>query len=74
MAKQIRLISYLLFGLFLLDPSLQSIESNNWSADNCKKHLTSMSCTLDLAIQSGDTGQQIRFSQLSIGQLHDDDI
>ena len=32
--KQMRLISYLLYVLFILDLSLQSIKTNNWSADN----------------------------------------
>ena len=35
--------------------SLRSIKTNNWSADNCKKHVNSMSCTLEPAIQSADT-------------------
>ena len=53
-----------------MDLSLRStiIKTNNWSADNFKnwKHFTSMSCTLEPMIQSGDTGQQIPFWQLSI--------
>ena len=44
-----------------MDLSLQSIKTNNWSADNFKKHNTSMSCTIEPTIQSGDTGQQIPF-------------
>ena len=44
-----------------MDLSLRSIKTNNWSADDFKKHVTSMSCTLELAIQSGDTGQRIPF-------------
>ena len=39
---------------------------NNWSADNFKKHVTSMSYTFEPMIQSGDTDQQIPFWQLSI--------
>ena len=35
--------------------------TNNWSVNNFKKHVTSMSCTLELAIQSGDTGLRISF-------------
>ena len=42
-----------------MDLGLQSIKTNNWSVDNFKKHINSMSCTLEPAIQSGDTGQQI---------------
>ena len=49
-----------------MDLSLWAIETNNWSADNFKKHVTSMSCALELAMQSCDTGQQIPFWQLSI--------
>ena len=44
-----------------MDLGLQSIKTNNWSADNFEKHVTSMSCTLEPAIQSGDTGQRIPF-------------
>ena len=46
MTEWTRLISYLLHGLFIMDLSLQSIKTNNWSADYCKKLVTSMSCTL----------------------------
>ena len=49
-----------------MDPSLRSIKTKNWSEYNFKRHFTLMSCTLELAIQSGDTGQQISFWQLSI--------
>ena len=48
-----------------MDPRLWSIKTNNWSADNYKKHVTSMSCTFEPVIQSGDTGQHIPFWQLS---------
>ena len=41
-----------------MDLSLQSI---NWSADNFKKHVTSINCTLEPAIQSGDTSERIPF-------------
>ena len=34
-------------------------KSSTWSAVNCKKHVTSMSCRLEPAIWSRDTGQQI---------------
>ena len=61
MNEQMRLISYLLYGLFIMDLGLQSIETNNWSVDNFEKHVTSMSCTLEPAILSGHTGQQIPF-------------
>ena len=47
MTERTRLISYLLYGLFIMDLSLRSIKTNNWSADKCKKLVTSMSCTLD---------------------------
>ena len=40
-----------------MDLSLWSIKTNNWSADNFKKHATLMNCTLKHALQSGDTGQ-----------------
>ena len=33
MNERTRLISYLLCGLFIMDLSLQSIKTNNWSAD-----------------------------------------
>ena len=57
-----RLISYLLYGLFIMDLSLLSIiKTNNWSADNFKKTSHPMSCTIGPAIQSGDTGQWIPF-------------
>ena len=49
-----------------MDLSLSSIKINNWSANIFKKHVTSMSCTLEPAIHSCDTGQQIPFRQLSI--------
>ena len=29
---------------FIMDPSLRSIKTNNWSADILKKYITSMSC------------------------------
>ena len=44
-----------------MDLSLRSTKTNNWSGDNFKKPVTSMSCTLELAIQSYDTGQRIPF-------------
>ena len=52
MTKQTRSISYLLYGLFIMDLSLRSIKTNNWSADKFKKQVTSMSCTLEPAIQA----------------------
>ena len=30
-----------------MDVSLRSIKTNNWSVDNLKKRITSMSCILD---------------------------
>ena len=42
-----------------MDLSLPSIKTNNWSTDNFKKHVISMSCTLEPAIHSGDTGKWI---------------
>ena len=60
MTERARLISYLLYRLFIIDLSLRSIKTNNWPGDNVKKHVTSMSCTLEL-IQSGDTGQRLPF-------------
>ena len=59
--EQMRLISYLLYGLFIMDLGLQSIKTNNWSADDFKKHVILMSCTIEPAIQLCDTGQQIPF-------------
>ena len=44
-----------------MDLSLQSIKTIKWSADNFKKHVTPMNCTLEPVIQSGDTGQQVPF-------------
>ena len=35
-----------------MDLSLRSIKTNNWSADKFKKQVTSMSCTLEPAIQA----------------------
>ena len=61
MIERMRLISNLLYGLFIMDPRLWSIKTNNWSADNFEKHVTSMSYTFEPVIQSGDTGQQIPF-------------
>ena len=52
MTKQTRSISYLLYGLFIMDLSLRSIKSNNWSADKFKKQVTSMSCIRESAIQA----------------------
>ena len=37
MTKQMKLISYLFCGLSIMDLSLQSIKTNNWSANNFKK-------------------------------------
>ena len=44
-----------------MDLSLRSIKANNWPVDNFKKHITSMSRTLEPVIQSGDTGQRMPF-------------
>ena len=54
-------ISQKLLSLFIMDRSLRSIKTNNWPADNLKTQDTSTSCTLEPAIQSGDTGQWIPF-------------
>ena len=37
MTEWTRFISYLFYGLFIMDLSLQPIKTNNWSADNFKK-------------------------------------
>ena len=37
MTERTRLISYVLYGLFINDLNLRSIKTNNWSADNLKK-------------------------------------
>ena len=39
MTERTRLISYLLHGLFIMNLSLRSIKTYNWSADNFKKHV-----------------------------------
>ena len=44
-----------------MDQSLRSIKTDNWSAVNFKKHVTSMSFTLEPAIESCDNGQRIPF-------------
>ena len=49
-------------AILIMGLSLRSIKTNNWSAINFKKHVSSMSCTLRPSLQSGDTGQR----QLSI--------
>ena len=36
MTEQMRSISYLLYGLFIMGLSLRSIKTNNWSVDNLK--------------------------------------
>ena len=50
MTEWTRLISYLLYGLFVMDLSLRSIKTNNWSVDNFKKkthHLSEVhTCTI----------------------------
>ena len=37
MTEQMRLIHYFFCGLSIMDLSLQSIKTNNWSANNFKK-------------------------------------
>ena len=37
MTERTRLVIYLLYGLFIMNLSLRSIKTNNWSADNFKK-------------------------------------
>ena len=54
-----------------MDLSPQSIENSkkkkqNWSVDNFKKYMISVSCTPEPEIQSHDTGQLTHFWQLSI--------
>ena len=49
-----------------MDMSLRSIKTNNWPAVNFKKQVTLMSCTLEPAMQSGNTGQRMPILQLSI--------
>ena len=72
MTERTRLISYVLYGLFINDLNLRSMKTNNWSADTLKKkHVTSMSCTLEPAIQPDGTGQRIPFWQLLIGHEMD---
>ena len=44
-----------------MDLSLQSIKTNNWSADIFEKQVTSMSCTLEPPYAVCDTVQQIPF-------------
>ena len=58
MTKQTRLISYLLHGLFIMDPSLRSIKPATGQRITLKK---TMSCTIEAAIQSDDTGQWMSF-------------
>ena len=38
MTERKRLICYLLYDLFIMDLSLLSVKTNNWSADNLKKN------------------------------------
>ena len=66
MTERTRLVIYLLYGLFIMNLSLRSIKTNNWSADNFKKHVTSTSCTLEPALQSGATGQRIPFDSFQL--------
>ena len=49
-----------------MDRSLRSIKTNNWPAVKFKKQVTSMSCTLEPAMQSGNTGQRMPLLKLSI--------
>ena len=71
MTAQTRSISYLLYGLFIVDLSLRSIKTNNRSTDNFKNHVSSMSCTLEPAIQAMTLVNGYHFSQLSIDQNMD---
>ena len=59
MTELMRSVSYVLFGLFIMDLSLQSIKTDNWSVNNFKKHFISMTWTLEPTIQAGDIGQWI---------------
>ena len=71
MTEQTRSISYSLYGLFIMDLSLRSIKTNNWSADNFWFHVTSMSCTLEHVIQAMTLVNGCHFGQLSIDQNMD---
>ena len=67
MTEWTRLISYLLYGLFIIDRSQRSIETSNWSADSLNKktlHLNEMYTWACITV--GDTGQRIPFWQLSM--------
>ena len=57
-----------LYCLFIMDLSLQSNKTNNWSADNLNKNMSpQLDVHLSLSmLQSGDTGQPYPFCQLSI--------
>ena len=48
-----------LYGFFIMDLSPRSIKTNNWPADTLKIHAVSISCTLELAIQSFDACQRM---------------
>ena len=54
-----------------MDLNQRLIKTNDWLADNLKKRFTSMSCTLEPAIQSDGTDQRIPFWQLSIDHKMD---
>ena len=75
MTEWTRLITCLLYGLFIMDLSLQSIKTNNWPADNFKKCITSMSCTFELWYSQVTLVSRCPFWQLSIDHnmdLHND--
>ena len=58
MTERTRLISYVLYGLFINDLNLRSIKTNNWSADNLKKD-TSPQWVVLLSLQYSLMGQRI---------------
>ena len=64
---------FIISRFFIKDLSLRSLKTNNCSANNFKKHATSMSCTLEDAIQSSDTGQRIPFST-AVSHDHNMDV
>ena len=56
-----------LFFLWPFHYGLRSNETINLSAENFKKHVTSVRCTFEPMIQPCHTGQRVPFWQLSIG-------
>ena len=73
MTERTRLISYVLYGLFINDLNLRSIKNKNWSADNLKKKNTSPQWVVLLSLQYSlmAQGSGYPFWQLSIGHEMD---